>query len=157
VQVISSKQQRKLDALNVSLEELFLKQDQLLAKKVIENSDIQFSFTDAKELLNQQFLALRRVANETDASFVGAVDAQERKQQKGLENLEHRLLRAEKRKQYDLVSRITVLQDELLPNHSLEERKRNFSEFYLEYGDEFIKSLKIALQPLQLEFTILEL
>lgn len=157
VQVISAKQQRKLDALKVSLEELFLKQDQLLAKKVTENSDIQFSFSDAKELLNQQFLALRRVANETDASFVGAVDAQERKQQKGLENLEHRLLRAEKRKQHDLVSRITTLQDELLPNQSLEERQRNFSEFYLEYGDDFIKSLKEALQPLSLEFTILEL
>jgi len=157
VQVISEKQQKKLDALNISLEELFLKQNELLAKKVTETSDIQFSFADAKELLNQQFLALRRVANETDASFVGAVDAQERKQTKGLENLEHRLLRAEKRKQQDLVSRITVLHDQLVPNQSLEERQRNFSEFYLEYGPTFIEALKTALQPLQLEFTILEL
>ncbi|MFY0604803.1 MAG: bacillithiol biosynthesis cysteine-adding enzyme BshC [Flavobacteriaceae bacterium] len=157
VQVISSKQQRKLEALNISYEDLFLKQAELLAKKVTEYSDIQFSFADAKELLNQQFLALRRVANETDASFVGAVDAQERKQQKGLENLEHRLLRAEKRKHHDLVSRITALQDELLPNQSLEERQRNFSEYYLEYGPQFIDALKVALQPLQLEFTILEL
>lgn len=157
VQVISEKQQKKLDALNISLEALFLKQNELLAKKVTENSEIQFSFADAKELLNQQFLALRRVANETDASFVGAVDAQERKQTKGLENLEHRLLRAEKRKHQDLVSRITTLQDQLLPNQSLEERQRNFSEFYLEYGPAFIKALKTALKPLQLEFTILEL
>ena len=157
VQVISEKQQKKLNALNISLEELFLKQNELLAKKVKENSDIQFNFADAKELLNQQFLALRRVANETDVSFVGAVDAQERKQTKGLENLEHRLLRAEKRKHHDLVSRITTLQDQLLPNQSLEERQRNFSEFYLEYGPTFIEALKTALQPLQLEFTVLEL
>ncbi|MDT7833140.1 bacillithiol biosynthesis cysteine-adding enzyme BshC [Flavobacteriaceae bacterium S356] len=157
VQVISEKQQKKLNGLNISLEELFLKQNELLAKKVTENSDIQFSFADAKELLNQQFLALRRVANETDVSFVGAVDAQERKQTKGLENLEHRLLRAEKRKQHDLISRITALQDQLLPNQSLEERQRNFSEFYVEYGPAFIEALKTALQPLQLEFTVLEL
>ncbi len=157
VQVISEKQQKKLNALDISLEELFLKQNELLAKKVTENSEIQFSFADAKELLNQQFLALRRVADETDASFIGAVDAQQRKQTKGLENLEHRLLRAEKRKHHDLVSRITALQDQLLPNQSLEERQRNFSEFYLEYGPQFIKALKAALKPLQLEFTVLEL
>lgn len=157
VQVISEKQQKKLNALDISLEEIFLKQSDLLAKKVTENSDIQFSFADAKELLNQQFLALRRVADETDASFIGAVDAQQRKQMKGLENLEHRLLRAEKRKHHDLVSRITALQDQLLPNQSLEERQRNFSEFYLEYGPQFIEALKAALKPLQLEFTVLEL
>lgn len=157
VQIISAKQQKKLKALDISAEELFLKQNALLAKKVKEHSDIQFSFEDAKELLNQQFLALRRVANETDSSFVGAVDAQERKQMKGLENLEKRLLRAEKRRHHDLVSRITALQNELLPNQSLEERQRNFSEHYLEYGPALINALKEALEPLRLEFTVLEL
>jgi uncharacterized protein YllA (UPF0747 family) len=108
-------------------------------------------------LLTQQFLALRRIADETDVSFVGAVDAQHRKQIKGLENLEKRLLRAEKRKHADLVTRITKLQNELLPNQSLEERQRNFSEYYLEYGQDLIVALKESLKPLQLEFTILEL
>jgi uncharacterized protein YllA (UPF0747 family) len=157
VQIASQKQAKKLSNLNISWEELFLKQHDLLAKKVQENSDVKFSFEDGKELLTQQFLALRRVANETDISFVGAVDAQERKQLKGLENLEKRLLRAEKRTHSDLVTRITALQNELLPNHSLEERQRNFSEFYIEYGSELIVALKESLKPLQLEFTILEL
>ena len=157
VQVISKKQAKKLENLNISIQELFLKQNDLLKLKVKENSDIQFSFQDAKDLLNEQFLALRRVANDTDVSFVGAVDAQERKQQKGLENLEKRLLRAEKRKQKDLIVRITELQNEILPNQSLEERQRNFSEYYLEYGDSFIKVLKESLTPLQLEFTVLEM
>ena len=157
VQVISKKQAKKLTNLNISTEELFLKQNDLLKKKIKENSDIQFSFQDAKILLNEQFLALRRVANETDVSFTGAVEAQHRKQQKGLENLEKRLLRAEKRKQKDLVARITALHNELLPNQSLEERQRNFSEYYLEYGVSFIKALKENLKPLQLEFTVLEM
>ena len=86
-----------------------------------------------------------------------AVNAQERKQVKGLQNLQKRLLKAEKRRQKDLVDRITQLQNEILPNQSLEERQRNFSEYYLEYGSSFIKALKGALKPLQLEFTVLEL
>ena len=92
-----------------------MKQHLLIAKKVQENSDIQFSFADAIELLTQQFLALRRIANDTDDSFIGAVDAQQRKQLKGLENLEKRLLRAEKRKQVDRTNRIIALKESLKP------------------------------------------
>ena len=75
----------------------------------------------------------------------------------GLDNLEKRLLRAEKRKQKDLVDRIKELKLQLFPNQSLEERQRNFSEFYLEYGKDFIEALKSTLKPLDLKFTILEL
>jgi bacillithiol biosynthesis cysteine-adding enzyme BshC len=156
VQVISEKQSKKLKNLSISFEEIFLKQHELLSKKVKQNSDIQFSFEDAQTLLEQQFNALRNVAEQTDASFIGAVNAQQQKQLNGLENLRKRLLRAEKRSHADLVNRITELQNELLPNQSLEERQRNFSEYYLEYGETFISALRDSLKPLQLEFTILE-
>lgn len=66
-------------------------------------------------------------------------------------------MRAEKRRQQDLVERITALQNEILPNQSLEERQRNFSEYYLAYGTDFIKVLKENLRPLQLEFTVITL
>ena len=157
VQIISKKQLKKLHNLDISFEEMFMKQHLLLAKKVKENSEIQFSFADATELLTQQFLALRRIANKTDVSFIGAVDAQQRKQLKGLENLEKRLLRAEKRKQVDRIHRIITLQDQLLPNKSLEERQRNFSEYYLVHGQNLVISLKESLKPLEQAFTILEL
>ena len=78
-------------------------------------------------------------------------------QSSGLENLEKRFLRAEKRNQKELVEAITILQNEILPNQSLEERQRNFSEYYLEYGQEFINILKDNLKPLDLTFTILTL
>ena len=157
VQVISKKQQQKLDKLDISLEELFLKQNDLLSKKVVENSDIKIDFDKKVAYLENQFSDLREVAKQTDASFIGAVNAQEKKQIKGLKHLKKRLLKAEKRRQKDLVERITLIQNELLPNQSLEERQRNFSEYYLEYGAIFIAALKDTLQPLELEFTILEL
>ena len=155
VQILSEKQQKKLSKLNISLEELFLKQDHLVAKKVNQNSEVSFDFRNQKEFLQQQFNALKEIASQTDVSFIGVVNAQEKKQLKGLENLEKRLLRAEKRNQKELVERIKALQNEILPNGSLEERQRNFSEYYLEYGKEFIEGLKENLHPLQLEFTVL--
>ena len=157
VQVVSEKQVNKLGKLNISLEELFLKQYDLLSKKVIENSEIKVNFDAKIQFLEKQFLELKEIAQKTDVSFVNAVNAQERKQLKGLQNLQKRLLKAEKKRQKDVVDRITQLQNEILPNQSLEERQRNFSEYYLAYGSSFIKALKGALKPLQLEFTVLEL
>ena len=157
VQVISEKQQKKLDNLNISHEELFLKQHKLLSKKVLENTAIEIDFNEKIKYLEIHFAELKEVAKKTDVSFENAVNAQERKQVKGLENLQKRLVIAEKRRQKDLVERITALQNELLPNQSLEERQRNFSEYYVAYGGSFIKALKESLKPLDLAFTVLEL
>lgn len=157
VQIISEKQAKKLKKLNISLEESFQNQNSLLKNKVLETSDEKVDFTSQKEFLQQQFVGLKELAKKTDVSFLGAVNAQEKKQLKGLDNLEKRWLRAEKRKQNELVERIVILQNELLPNQSLEERQRNFSEYYLEYGATLVKVLKESIQPLQLEFTVIEM
>ena len=157
VQIISTKQKKKLNNLNISLEDIFLNQHDLVSKKVTENSEIEVNFKEKLNFLKKQFSDLKVVAKKTDVSFENAINAQEKKQIKGLLNLEKRLLKAEKRRQKDLVERITELQNQVLPNQSLEERQRNFSEYYMAHGSSFITVLKGALKPLQLEFTILEI
>ncbi len=153
----SAKQAQKLEKLNISTEELFLKQQELINKKIKEISILKIDFSPQKELLKKQFADLEKIASQTDKSFIGAVKAQTKKQLNGLDNLEKRLLKAEKRKHQDLTERIKILQDELFPNQSLEERQRNFSEYYLEYGDALIPKLLENLDPLKGEFSILEL
>ena len=157
VQIVSEKQQKKLTSLKISHQELFLKQQELLSKKVSENIEIDVDFNRKINGLKEQFLELKEVAKKTDISFIGAVNAQEKKQIKGLENLQKRLLRAEKRRQKELVDHITTLQNQLLPNQSLEERQRNFSDYYLAYGPTFLNTLKEVLKPLAHQFTIIEL
>ena len=95
------------------------------------------------------------LTEKTDKSFLGAVKAQEVKQKKGLDALEKRLLKAQKRKLKDQVVRLTDIQNELFPNLSLQERQLNFSEFYLEYGKELLPILFEALNPLELNFTVI--
>ena len=94
------------------------------------------------------------MALQTDASFIGAVNAQETKQIKGLHNLEKRLIKAEKKKHAEELERVTDLQDELFPNQGLQERSGNFSEFYLANGSELIEELLKILKPLEVNFTI---
>ena len=52
---------------------------------------------------------------------------------------------------------MTELQNQLFPNQSLQERNSNFSEFYLEYGNDLVEKLIESLEPLKGEFAILTL
>jgi uncharacterized protein YllA (UPF0747 family) len=155
--ITTKKQIDKLEKLSVSLNELFKKQDTLVNNQVKRLSTINIDFSTQKEHLQNQFKALYKLAEETDKSFLGAVTAQEKKQLKGLRNLEKRLLKAQKRKLHDQISRIEEIQNQLFPGQSLQERNLNFSELYLEFGDQLIQQLVLNLQPLRGEFLILEL
>ena len=157
VLIKTTNQSKKLNKLNISDEDLFLKRDSFINKKVREISNIDIDFSSQKELLKQQFEHLHNLAQQTDKSFIGTVKAQEAKQLKGLNTLEKRLLTAQKKKLSDHVMRITDIQNELFPNKSLQERNTNFSEFYLEYGNTLIPKLIENLEPLQNEFFVLTL
>jgi bacillithiol biosynthesis cysteine-adding enzyme BshC len=157
VLLITEKQHQKLEHLKLLPSHLFLKQNSLINKKIREISNIDIDFKIQKEKLKEQFVYLYDLAAQTDKSFIGAVKAQEVKQIKGLEHLEKRLLKAQKKKLKDHVVRITTIQNELFPNQSLQERQANFSELYLEHGDTLIPELIENLKPLSQDFVILKL
>ncbi|MFT5847915.1 MAG: bacillithiol biosynthesis cysteine-adding enzyme BshC [Psychroserpens sp.] len=154
VLLTTEKQKDKLKKMNVSVKDLFLKQNDLRTKVTKQVSKIDIDFSSQKAHLEQQFKELYTLAEQTDTSFIGAVKAQETKQIKGLENLEKRLLKAQKRKLSDYLERVTALQDELFPRQSLQERNMNFFEFYLEYGDSIVPKLIEELDPLKGELYI---
>jgi bacillithiol biosynthesis cysteine-adding enzyme BshC len=155
VVIASTKQAAKGSKLGICFGELFLNQQELISQKTKEVSKFSIDFTIQKEALENQFKELNAIALQTDKSFIGAVKAQEAKQIKGLENLEKRLLKAEKRVHTEYLKQIMDLQNELFPNQSLQERKLNFSEFYLEYGADLIQKLLTELEPLKQEFKVI--
>lgn len=157
VLLATQKQAEKLDKLGLSWADVFSKQQDLVNKKVQSFSEFKLDFTEQKEFLKKQFDTLNAMAAKTDPSFTGAVKAQETKQLKGLENLEKRLLKAEKRSHTEQLERITQIQNELFPGKSLQERKANFSEFYLEYDGRLLTTLFDSLKPLEHEFNVIVL
>jgi bacillithiol biosynthesis cysteine-adding enzyme BshC len=157
VVLTTEKQIKKADALHLSWADLFSKQNDLVNQKTKALSEINLDLSELKEQLKKQFDALYTIANQTDDSFIGALKAQEIKQIKGIEHLEKRLLKAQKRKLAAVLERIIQLQNELFPNQSLQERQTNFSEFYIENGDELIPTLIHKLQPLEQRFEIVQL
>jgi uncharacterized protein YllA (UPF0747 family) len=154
---MSQKQFDKIQKLGLSTADLFLSRGDLINKHIRKISNIDIDLSPLKNRLNEQFENLYQIASQTDASFLGAVKAQEIKQLKGIDKLEKRLLKAQKRKLSEEVIRLVNLQEELFPREGLQERNTNFSEFYLEYSTSFKKELLKHLNPLKKEFTILKL
>lgn len=151
----TEKQVQKIDKLNLEWHDLFSAQTDLINRKTAEFSNFNLDFSEQKTFLKKQFEKLHQIALQTDKSFIGAVKAQETKQLKGLENLEKRLLKAEKRNHQEQLRRIVEIQNALFPNQSLQERKANFSEFYLDNGPKLIKKLLEEQIPLSEEFKII--
>ncbi len=155
--LITEKQSKKIEKLDLKVADLFLKQNSFINKKIREISNIDIDFSPQKKHLEEQFQNLYQLAEQTDKTFIGAVKAQEVKQKKGLDALEKRLLKAQKRKLKDHVVRMTDIQNELFPNKSLQERQLNFSTLYLEFGEQLIPNLIEHLQPLAHEFLIVKM
>ncbi|MEP2968894.1 MAG: bacillithiol biosynthesis BshC, partial [Nonlabens ulvanivorans] len=153
--ILANKEFEKVQKLDLEIKDLFLKDFQLEEKLTRQLSEIKIDFSTQKKHLKNQFKDLYTLAQKTESSFERAVAAQERKQIKGLENLEKRLLKAQKRKLKDFLQRATILQQELFPNASLQERQENFSSLYVEYGSNLIKILKENLDPLDLRFSVI--
>lgn len=153
----TEKQSAKADKLGLTWQHLFRKQGELTASKTKEISEFPIDLSIQREHLKNQFRDLYALAHQTDPSFSGAVKAQEAKQLKGLDILEKRLLKAQKRKFQDEINRMIAIQNELFPNGGLQERSANFSEFYIEYGNALIEKLMLQLQPFENKFTIVTL
>ena len=133
-----------------------MNRDTLVNKKIMQISNIDLDLSYLKDQLKKQFESLQDIVAKTDASFKGAVNAQEVKQFKGIDHLEKRLLKAQKRVLKDDVARLVIIHDQLFPNDGLQERTINFSSFYLELGSELIPNLIKELDPLDPNFVILE-
>ena len=154
--LISQRQTEKMQKLQLSVNDLFLKTEELKNKKVRQLSEFPIDFTPEKELLQKQFTHLYQLAEYTDITFKNAVKAEEVRQLKSLDKLERRLLRAQKRKLADELVRTTILQSELFPNGVLQERFSNFTDFYLQKGKELIPKFVRNFNPFDFRFVVIQ-
>ncbi len=154
VLLINSKLSKKLKNLKINTKDLFLDKNILVSKIIKEHSEINLDLQFLKNQLNSQFNFLESLIKKTDKSFIGAVNAQKKKQLKGILNLEKKLLKSQKRKMNDLVNRINILHENIFPNNDLQERQVNFFEFYEEFGFSILSFLLENLDPFENKFTV---
>ncbi|MCB0705048.1 MAG: bacillithiol biosynthesis cysteine-adding enzyme BshC [Saprospiraceae bacterium] len=148
--------QSKRLSLGMEVTDLFEEVETYIKKYVKGQSDEPLSIQSEKNELVALFDSVRTKASAIDKSLEGAVEAEKARQLKSMDNLEQRILRAEKQKHEIAIQQIRNLSDKLFPGRGLQERHDNFMGIYLKHGDAMLDLLVEQLDPMDKDFLILE-
>ncbi len=144
-----------IQKLSLSAEALFEDESSLLNRIVLADSTRQLALGDEKKALSTLYDQLETIAGAVDTTLTRHVKALQAKALSGIEGLEKKLMRAEKR-QFDTQRRqLQKLRSILFPGRSLQERKENFLPWYAQHGPAFIDMIYDASPALPKAFGVL--
>ena len=152
---VEKKWQQKLQKLNISSEQSFQSVETLLNSIVQKNSMHELKLNDSFKNTEEFYDQLKQQASAVDATLATHVDALKVKAIYRLQELEKKILRAEKRKFADQRNQIQQIKIALFPNNRLQERVDNFSSYYSKWGKGFIQMLYENSLSLEQEFVVL--
>ncbi|MEZ4995090.1 MAG: bacillithiol biosynthesis cysteine-adding enzyme BshC [Saprospiraceae bacterium] len=145
---------KKLDKLGLKVADLFTETETLIKEYVKANSENELSLKEEKRQLHTIFEGIVEKIKEVDPTLVKTVKAEAANQMNSLQGLEARLLKAEKQRHEIELNQIRGLKEKLFPGNGLQERKDNFLNFYLRYGNSFFETLMGELDPLEEGFVV---
>jgi len=124
--------------MGLELADLFLPMHDQMNKITRTKSENPTSLEQELAAMKAAYAAIEQAACKTDKSLYQHVQALRTQALKKLEQLEKKMLRAEKRKFGKEAERLEQIRKELLPNNSLQERVENMSFLYARYGSEIM-------------------
>ena len=154
--VVEETWQEKITRLGFIAEDLFLSEQELLNKLVIRDSKNKTKFNGSLTEVEQLYELFKQQAGKVDVSLTKHVDALKTKAVHRLQELEKKMLRAEKRKFIDQQRQIHAVRSALFPGNGLQERYDNIMYYYAKWGKTFIEQLYKHSLALEQEFVILE-
>ena len=153
--VIEKKWEALINKLGLSQEELFLDENSIMKliveRKSANDTALNGNFEKAEEL----FQSLSSQAATIDPTLVQHVAALRKRSIKTLEELEKKMLRAEKRKFSDQQRQLQNLKLQLFPLKGLQERVENISGLYAKWGPGIIQQLYDHSLCFEQKFTVL--
>ena len=153
--VIEDKWYDKMKKLGLELEDFFQPEDEIMKLIVQKYSEHKVKLNGNFERADELFEQIKEQAGAIDPTLSRHVAAIKSRSLKNLEELEKKMLRAEKRKFSDQLNQVQKIKTALFPNKGLQERVENISGFYANWGRSFIDELYKNSLTLEQKFTIL--
>ncbi|MFL5738925.1 MAG: bacillithiol biosynthesis cysteine-adding enzyme BshC [Flavisolibacter sp.] len=153
--IVENKWKEKVEKMGLRIPHFFESENELMKMIVGLHSQNKVSLNGNFERAVQLFEQIRSQASGVDPSLSQHVASIQARSLKSLQELEKKMLRAEKRKFVDQQRQISNIKSVLFPNNGLQERVENFSGFYAKWGEAFIDELYHHSLSLEQEFTIL--
>ena len=152
--IVEKKWQERITKLGFNAEDFFFSEQELMNLLVQRESEqevkLNGTFTDTEQL----YESIKKHVARVDSTLAKHVDALKTQSLHRLQELEKKMLRAEKRKFSDHQRQIHTIKEKLFPTGGLQERYDNVLEFYAKWGREFISKLYEHSLGLEEEFVV---
>lgn len=141
--------------LQLDIADLFKPEDTLINELVKKESTHQLYLTLEKQQIKEVYDNIKETVQQIDVTLDPHTQALFIKALKGIDTLEKKMLKAEKRKFETQQRQIKKLKSLLFPDGSLQERVENFMPYYARYGRDFINILYENSLVFQQQFCVL--
>jgi bacillithiol biosynthesis cysteine-adding enzyme BshC len=153
--IAEKKWQEMISKLNLTIDDFFFPEQELLNKLVLRDTSNKVKLNDSLAELEKLYASINHQASAIDSTLEKHVAALKTKSVFRLQELEKKMLRAEKRKFSDQQRQIQSIKAHLFPGNGLQERTENISYFFAKWGSGFINKIYQHSPGLEQEFVIL--
>jgi bacillithiol biosynthesis cysteine-adding enzyme BshC len=153
--IVEKSLQERIRKIGFSAEDLFTSEKELVNRLVTRESKNEVRLNGALTQVEQLYELFKKQAGAVDSTLSKHVDALKTNAVHRLQELEKKMLRAEKRKFADQQRQIQTIKSKLFPGNGLQERCDNMLYYYAKWGKEFIEKLYEHSLSLEQEFVIL--
>jgi len=152
--IVEEKWNKLINHLGFQVEDFFLSEQELINHWVKRESKIDTKLNGSLTELEKIYDVFRKQASAVDLSLEKHVDSLKLRTVSRLQELEKKMMRAEKRKYTDQQRQIHKIKSNLFPGDGLQERYENLSFYYALWGIDFIQKLYEHSLSLDMEFTV---
>ena len=153
--VIRKESAAKINKMDLSAEDIFKPADIIKNDWVKKHSEHTLSLKEEWNELTAIFEKIKQRSLKVDNTLAPSAEAVQARLKKALDNLEKKLVKAEKRNYQTRLEQIDQIKAELFPKDSLQERTENFGLLYVRWGQQFIDELINHFEPLDFKFAVL--
>ncbi|HEY6062598.1 MAG TPA: bacillithiol biosynthesis cysteine-adding enzyme BshC [Chitinophagaceae bacterium] len=153
--LVEKKWQERISHLGFTAEDFFLPEQELMNLLVARESKNETKLDGPLTELEQLYESFKKQAKTVDSTLEKHVDALKLQTVHRLQELERKMLRAEKRKFTDQQRQIHTIKENLFPADGLQERYESHCFYYAKWGRDFITKLHEHSLSLEQEFVLL--
>lgn len=147
----------KAEKFNLLSKEIFQPKFVIENKFTEQHSELLQALENLKVELKQKFEQAKLIANKTSPTFKTMLNAQEKKQLNGFDKMHQRLLKSEKQRFNSDMQKIDEVYNYFFPKENWQERVINFSEFYVQLGDEMFQVIYDEMPAFESKFLLTNL
>lgn len=153
--IVEEKWQEKINRLGFTITDIFQPEQQLLTLLVKRQSNGHLKIASELQAAAEVYNNLRIKAGQVDETLLPHIEALEARTIKPLQELEKKMIRAEKKKYEQELQQIRQIKEALFPNNGLQERVENVLPYYAAWGKDFLQCIYNSSLQLEQAFVVI--